>query len=161
MSRRRVLAYRQLIGTCIVRARSSCKCVGRLNPILSADRIAGFCFLRYAAGCKLISSGDEFLVEMLTLEVLGGESVMQSIAASLYRAVGWALLPERDRSLGNVALLVVMGPSLVAGLTSSVTFAHWSMKASLVAVFVCRGAMRFTTQAVVGCRVRCSSCSII
>ncbi|KAF2364799.1 hypothetical protein FHG87_004446 [Trinorchestia longiramus] len=60
-------------------------------------------------------------------------------------AVGWALLPKRDRSLVNVVLLVVTGPSLVAGFTSSVPFAHWSMKASLVAVLVCSGVMRFTT----------------
>ncbi|KAF2357220.1 Dbl (DH) domain, partial [Trinorchestia longiramus] len=65
-----------------------------------------------------------------------------SVAASLYRAVGWALLPERDCSLVNVMLLVVTVPSLVTGFTSSVLFAHWSMKASLVEVLVCSGAMR-------------------
>ncbi|KAF2344278.1 hypothetical protein FHG87_024966 [Trinorchestia longiramus] len=60
----------------------------------------------------------------------------------------WALLPERDCSLVNVVLvlLVVTKPTLVAGFTSSVLFAHWSMKASLVAVLVCSGTMRFTTE---------------
>ncbi|KAF2357329.1 hypothetical protein FHG87_011914 [Trinorchestia longiramus] len=89
--------------------------------------------------------GMRVLVEVLTLEALSRESVKQSVAASLYRAVGWALLPGCDRSLGNVVLLVVTRPSLVAGFTSSVLFAHWSMKASLVTVLVCSAAMRFTT----------------
>ncbi|KAF2345380.1 hypothetical protein FHG87_023863 [Trinorchestia longiramus] len=72
------------------------------------------------------------LMEMLTLEALGRESVTQSVAAPLYWAFGWTLLPERDRSLVNVVLLVGTRPNLVARFTSSVLFAHCLMKASLV-----------------------------
>ncbi|KAF2350784.1 hypothetical protein FHG87_018462 [Trinorchestia longiramus] len=69
---------------------------------------------------------------------------MHSVEASFYKAVVWALLPEHDRSLANVVFLVVTGPSLVVGFTSSVLFAHWSMKTRLIAVLVCSEAMRFT-----------------
>ncbi|KAF2366338.1 hypothetical protein FHG87_002900 [Trinorchestia longiramus] len=53
---------------------------------------------------------------------------------TLYRALGWALLTKRDRLLVNVVLLVETRPSLVAGFSSSVLFAHWSMTTSLVAI---------------------------